>query len=227
MRRRTGATCYELLPWEDWRAGRPAARQRILAGAAPNGPRQLMRSRNSGASASRSPSGSAARAGTRSASSIARAALRAGLCAKRGGATSASASVVPPGGPLAPRGLAPERRPEPPRADSMAVDHRRILATALGRLRGKLKYRPVVFELLPPFFTLLQLKGGRGAGGRPPAQAELPAPGRGGGLVEGPARSTPHRRSPGRAVRFRREVLRERPAPAACPRQDPGAGGAG
>ena len=28
-------------------------------------------------------------------------------------------------------------------------DHRRIMATALGRLRGKLAYRPVVFELLP------------------------------------------------------------------------------
>ena len=36
----------------------------------------------------------------------------------------------------------------------MAFDHRRILATAIGRLRGKLKYRPVVFELLPPEFTL-------------------------------------------------------------------------
>ena len=40
----------------------------------------------------------------------------------------------------------------------MALDHRRILATALGRLRGKLKYRPVVFELLPPEFTLFQLQ---------------------------------------------------------------------
>jgi len=40
----------------------------------------------------------------------------------------------------------------------MASDHRRILATALGRLRGKLAYRPVVFELLPGEFTLLQLQ---------------------------------------------------------------------
>ncbi len=45
----------------------------------------------------------------------------------------------------------------------MAFDHRRILATALGRLRGKLKYRPVVFELLPPEFTLYELaEDGRG-----------------------------------------------------------------
>jgi len=36
----------------------------------------------------------------------------------------------------------------------MAADHRRILATAIGRLRGKIKYRPVVFELKPPSFTL-------------------------------------------------------------------------
>ncbi|MGI9232130.1 MAG: NUDIX hydrolase [Woeseiaceae bacterium] len=41
---------------------------------------------------------------------------------------------------------------------AMAFDHRRVLATALGRLRGKLAYRPVVFELLPGEFTLLQLQ---------------------------------------------------------------------
>ncbi len=40
----------------------------------------------------------------------------------------------------------------------MALDNRRILAVALGRLRGKLKYRPVVFDLLPPEFTLFQLQ---------------------------------------------------------------------
>jgi hypothetical protein len=40
----------------------------------------------------------------------------------------------------------------------LAFDHRRIAATALGRLRGKLKYRPVVFELLPDIFTLFQLQ---------------------------------------------------------------------
>src|SRR5690606_6289392 len=39
----------------------------------------------------------------------------------------------------------------------MALDHRRMLATAVGRLRGKIRYRPVVFELLPPSFTLLRL----------------------------------------------------------------------
>ena len=40
----------------------------------------------------------------------------------------------------------------------MLFDHRRILATAIARLRGKLKYRPVVFELMAPTFTLLELQ---------------------------------------------------------------------
>lgn len=41
---------------------------------------------------------------------------------------------------------------------AMAHDHRRILATGMARLRAKIKYRPVVFELMPPEFTLLQLQ---------------------------------------------------------------------
>jgi len=40
----------------------------------------------------------------------------------------------------------------------MALDNRRILATALGRIRGKLAYRPVVFDLLAVEFTLFQLQ---------------------------------------------------------------------
>ncbi|MGE4481807.1 NUDIX hydrolase [Acidocella sp.] len=40
----------------------------------------------------------------------------------------------------------------------MTHDHRRILATAIARLRAKIKYRPVVFELLPREFTLLELQ---------------------------------------------------------------------
>jgi hypothetical protein len=42
--------------------------------------------------------------------------------------------------------------------EPMISDHRRILATALGRLRGKLKYRPVVFEMMPAEFTLSALQ---------------------------------------------------------------------
>ncbi len=41
---------------------------------------------------------------------------------------------------------------------SMASDHRRILATAIGRVRGKLKYRPVIYRLTPPSFTLFMLQ---------------------------------------------------------------------
>ncbi|MEO0467076.1 MAG: NAD regulator [Pseudomonadota bacterium] len=41
---------------------------------------------------------------------------------------------------------------------SMASDHRRILATAMGRLRGKMKYRPVVFEMMAETFTLSALQ---------------------------------------------------------------------
>ena len=40
----------------------------------------------------------------------------------------------------------------------MLHDHRRILATAIARLRAKLKYRPVVFELMPETFTLTELQ---------------------------------------------------------------------
>jgi hypothetical protein len=40
----------------------------------------------------------------------------------------------------------------------MHQDHRRILATGIARLRAKITYRPVVFELMPPEFTLLDLQ---------------------------------------------------------------------
>lgn len=40
----------------------------------------------------------------------------------------------------------------------MNHDHRRVLASAMARLRAKIKYRPVIFELMPPTFTLLQLQ---------------------------------------------------------------------
>jgi 8-oxo-dGTP diphosphatase len=40
----------------------------------------------------------------------------------------------------------------------LAFDHARIVEVALERLRGKLRYRPIGFELLPPKFTLTQLQ---------------------------------------------------------------------
>ena len=42
--------------------------------------------------------------------------------------------------------------------EALQLDHRRILATAVGRLRAKLKYRPVIFDLMPQTFTLTQLQ---------------------------------------------------------------------
>jgi len=47
---------------------------------------------------------------------------------------------------------------DPAFGEPMISDHRRILATGLGRLRGKLKYRPVAFELTPQEFTLSRLQ---------------------------------------------------------------------
>src|SRR5213593_236457 len=40
----------------------------------------------------------------------------------------------------------------------LAFDHAPILATALTRLKGKVRYQPIGFELLPPKFTLSQLQ---------------------------------------------------------------------
>lgn len=42
--------------------------------------------------------------------------------------------------------------------EPMILDHRRILATAMSRMRAKIKYRPVIFDMMPPSFTLLQLQ---------------------------------------------------------------------
>lgn len=122
-------------------------------------------------------------------------------------------------------GLVPEalRDPQPPASPKrrsapgqpMALDHRRILATAIGRLRGKIKYRPVIFELMPGSFTLLDLQKTVEAlsGVRLHKQnfrrlVEMQ------GLVEETGEVTTETGGrPARLVRFRREVLVERPAP--------------
>ena len=56
------------------------------------------------------------------------------------------------------REAAATRRPFPALGEPMRFDHRRILATAIARLRAKLKYRPVVFELMAREFTLTELQ---------------------------------------------------------------------
>ena len=97
----------------------------------------------------------------------------------------------------------------------MAFDHRRILATALGRLRGKLKYRPVVFELLPPEFTLYALqKTVEAISGTLLHKQNFRRLVEQGGLVETTGNvSTATGGRPARLYRFRREVVLERPAP--------------
>jgi hypothetical protein len=97
----------------------------------------------------------------------------------------------------------------------MALDNRRILATALGRIRGKLKYRPVVFDLLPPTFTLLQLQRVVEAlGGVRLHKQNFRRLVINGGLVEPTGQRESHGRGrPAELFRFRREVMSERPAP--------------
>lgn len=56
------------------------------------------------------------------------------------------------------RESAKKRAPLAPLGTPMHHDHRRILATAMGRLRAKMKYRPVIFELMAPEFTLTELQ---------------------------------------------------------------------
>jgi hypothetical protein len=97
----------------------------------------------------------------------------------------------------------------------MEFDHRRILATGLGRLRGKLKYRPVVFELLPPEFTLYDLqKTVEAISGTLLHKQNFRRLVEKGGLVEATGNvSTETGGRPARLYRFRREVVLERPAP--------------
>ena len=97
----------------------------------------------------------------------------------------------------------------------MQHDHRRILATAMGRLRGKLKYRPVIFELMPPEFTLYELQRAVEAiSGGPLHKQNFRRLVEKGRVVE-PTGSVSTRTGgrPAALFRFRREVLHERPAP--------------
>ena len=189
---------YRFFPWEDWRAGRPAAlapveeRLRLWAGQAASEAERRLR------------------------------AERVGLAFA---ASWNEELVLERYELLYEAGLIQERwrdlgRPLPS-ADGptfgvpMAADHRRILATAIGRLRGKIKYRPVVFELMPPAFTLLQLQRTVEAlsGVRLHKQNFRRLVERQGLVEETGGISAATGGRPARLVRFRREVLLERPAP--------------
>jgi hypothetical protein len=141
---------YDFFPWEDWREGRPA----IIDGAiAP----KLMNWAET----------------ARDAATITQRRARARLAFALDGALWNEERALDRYELLYEAGLAPEaardrarfdgRDPAPMSAapglgEPMISDHRRILATAMGRLRAKIKYRPVVFELAPERFTLLSLQ---------------------------------------------------------------------
>ena len=98
--------------------------------------------------------------------------------------------------------------------DRMVGDHRRVLATGLARLRAKIQYRPVVFELMAPEFTLGQLQDCVEAlAGRPVHTQNFRRLIDQQALVEDTGQvdaDTGGR--PARLYRFRREVLQERQA---------------
>jgi hypothetical protein len=191
---------YGYFPWEDWRESRPAVigtvikpRLHAFAAAAPdNALRRLRRERTQ-------------------------------LCFGLGDLAWDEEKVLERYELLYEAGLIAEAardgradaKPAAGLGEFMAFDHRRILATAMGRLRAKMKYRPVVFELMPREFTLLELQRTVEAisGVRLHKQnfrrlVETQ------GLVEGTGRiSAKTGGRPAEQFRFRREVLRERPAP--------------
>jgi hypothetical protein len=97
---------------------------------------------------------------------------------------------------------------------SLAYDHRRIVATTISRIRGKIQYRPVVFELLPDSFTLLQLQQVVEAlNGSHLHKQNFRRLVERAGLVEGTGQTTHTGGRPAELFRFRRDVLLERPSP--------------
>ncbi|AKH99886.1 hypothetical protein IMCC20628_01170 [Hoeflea sp. IMCC20628] len=102
-----------------------------------------------------------------------------------------------------------------PLGRAMRFDHRRIAATAVQRLRAKIKYRPVIFELMPPDFTLTQLQTTVEAiSGRHLHKQNFRRLVEGAELVEptGAASSATGGR-PAALYKFRAKILEERPAP--------------
>ncbi len=111
-------------------------------------------------------------------------------------------------------GLVPEapQASAPVGGEAMTHDHRRILATGIARLRAKIKYRPVVFELMPPRFTLLQLQRAVEAlAGRPLHKQNFRRLIEQQDLVEETGDITTETRGrPAKLFRFRRDVVAER-----------------
>jgi hypothetical protein len=113
------------------------------------------------------------------------------------------------------RAAALARRDFPRLGEPMRFDHRRILATAIARLRAKLKYRPVIFELMASEFTLTELQRAVEAiSGRRLHKQNFRRLVETAALVEPTGEtSTATGGRPAALFRFRREVVQERPAP--------------
>jgi hypothetical protein len=107
------------------------------------------------------------------------------------------------------------RKTMSPLGEAMRFDHRRILATAIARLRAKLKYRPVIFELMPAEFTLTELQlTVEAISGRHLHKQNFRRLVETGALVEPTGEvSTSTGGRPAARFRFRREVIQERPSP--------------
>jgi hypothetical protein len=103
----------------------------------------------------------------------------------------------------------------PALGEPMRFDHRRILGTAIARLRAKLKYRPVVFELMPAEFTLTELQRTVEAiAGRHLHKQNFRRLVENATMVEPTGEmSTATGGRPAALFRFRPEVIQERPAP--------------
>jgi hypothetical protein len=192
--------CYGFLPWEDWRADRPAVLDDIAAALA------------DWAATAKAPREHEQRG------------ERMEICFGLGGAGWDGYRVLERYELLYEAGLTHEswsdRSRRPPRStrlfgSPMAHDHRRILATGLARLRGKLRYRPLVFELIEEQFTLAQLQRVVEAlSGIRLHKQNFRRLVESGGLVEKTGRiETRTGGRPAELFRFRREVLRERRAP--------------
>jgi hypothetical protein len=195
---------YRFFPWEDWRSGRP----KILDGA-------MVPLLDQWARSGRAEPPRALGRGER---------LR--HCFGAGGSPWDEEKVLDRYELLYEAGLIEEARRDgretiaargkiPPLGEAMRFDHRRILATAIARLRAKLKYRPVVFELMPDEFTLTELQRTvEAVSGRHLHKQNFRRLVESAALVEPTGEtSTVTGGRPAALFRFRREVVQERPAP--------------
>ncbi len=207
---------YECFPWEDWRSGKPPVIDECLAPLLTHWTRSAATEVLASSRRERLEIAfGLGRAGWDGERVLERYELlyEAGLVAER---WRDFAHLVAGGlGEAEPPPRLPASYTTPRTGRCLGLDHRRIVATALGRMRAKLKYRPLVFELLPPTFTLLQLQRVvESLAGVRLHKSNFRRLVEHGGLVERTGERY-HRTGgrPAELFRFRHEVLRERNAP--------------